>query len=63
MSRRGRLLPDVCGYPVSRIVSVDVSSEGDLLRLPSLARHLCFSKHLGFSDTDEDKNRNAHLSH
>ena len=26
MSRRGRLLPDVCGYPVSRIVSVDVSS-------------------------------------
>ena len=55
MSRRGRLLPDVCGYPVSRIVPVDVSSEGDVLRLPSLVRHLCFSKHLGFSDTDEDK--------
>lgn len=63
MSRRGRLLPDVCGYPVSLIVSVDVSSEGDVLRLPSLARHLFFSKHLGFSDTDEVKNRNAHLSH
>ena len=42
MSRRGRLLPDVCGYPVSRIVSVDMSSEGDVLRLPSLARHLFF---------------------
>ena len=63
MSRRGRLLPDVCGYPVSRIVSVDMSSEGDVLRLPSLARHLFFSKHLGFSDTDEVKNRNAHLLH
>ena len=63
MSRRGRLLPDVCGYPVSLIVSVDVSSERDVLRLPSLARHLFFSKHLGFSDTDEVKNRNAHLSH
>ena len=28
-----------------------------------LARHLFFPKHLGFSDTDEVKNRNAHLSH
>ena len=63
MSRCGRLLPDVCGYPVSLIVSVDVSSEGDVLRLPSLARHLFFFKHLGFSDTDEVKNSNAHLSH
>ena len=42
MSRRGRLLPDVCGYPVSLIVSVVLSSEGDVLRLPSLARHLFF---------------------
>ena len=42
MSRRGRLLSDVFGYPVSRIVSVDVSSEGDVLRLPSLARHIFF---------------------
>ena len=42
MSRRGCLLPDVCGYPVSLIVSVDVSSEGDVLRLPCLARHLFF---------------------
>ena len=42
MSRRGRLLPDVCGYPVSLIVSIDVSSEGDVLCLPSLARHLFF---------------------
>ena len=63
MSRCGRLLPDVCGYPVLLIVSVDVSSEGDVLRLPSLARYLFFSKHLGFSDNDEVKNRNAHLSH
>ena len=63
MSRSGRLLPDVCGYPVSLIVSVDVSSEGDVLRLPGLARHLFFSKHFGFSDTDEVKNRNAHLLH
>ena len=39
MSRCGRLLPDACGYPVSLIVSVDVSSEGDV---PSLARHLFF---------------------
>ena len=47
MSRRGRLLPDVCGYPVSLIVSVDVSSEGDVLRLPSLARHLFFFQTFG----------------
>ena len=47
MSRRGRLLPDVCGYPVSLIVSVDVSSEGDVLRLPCLARHLFFFQTFG----------------
>ena len=47
MSRRGHLLPDVCGYPVSRIVSVDVSSEGDVLRLSSLARHLFFPQTFG----------------
>ena len=35
-----RLLPDVCGYPVSRIASVNVCSEGDVLRLPSLFHHL-----------------------
>ena len=49
MSRRGRLLPDVCGYPVSLIVSVDVSSEEDVLRLPSLARHLFFPKIWGLA--------------
>ena len=35
-----RLLPDVCRYPVSRIASVDVSSDGDVFCLPSLANHL-----------------------
>ena len=49
MSRRGCLLPDVCGYPVSRIVSVDVSSEGDVIRLPSLARHHFFSNIWGLA--------------
>ena len=49
-----RLLPDVCGYPVSRIASVVVGSEGEMLRLPSI---------LGFSDTDEVEYRNKHLSH
>ena len=58
-----RLLPDVCDYPVSRIASVDVSSKGGVLRLQSLSRHLCFSKRLGFSNTDEFKYRNARLSH
>ena len=43
--------------------SVDVCSEGDVLRLPNIAHHLFFSKLLGFSDTDEVKYRNAHLSH
>ena len=34
ISRRGRLLPDVCGYPVSRIMLADVSSEGGVVCLP-----------------------------
>ena len=34
-----------------------------MLCLPSLAHHLFYSKLLGLSDTDEDKFRNAHLSH
>ena len=57
MSRHGRLLPRVCGYPVSRIVSVDVNSEF----VESCPSPIFFSKHLGFSDTGEIKNRNAHL--
>ena len=57
-----RLLPDVLGCPVSWIVSEDVCSKGYVLRLPRLARQL-FTKRLGFSDTEEVKCRNAHLSH
>ena len=53
-----RLLPDVCGCPVSWIVLVDVCSEGDVLRLPITC---FFSKLLGFSNTDEVKYKN--LSH
>ena len=37
-----RLLPDVCGYPVSRIESVDICSEWDVLRLLSLAHYLLY---------------------
>ena len=38
-----RLLPDVCGCPVSWNASVDVCSEGDVLHWPSLPHHLfCF---------------------
>ena len=40
MSQGRRRLSDVCGYPVSRTASVDVCSEGDVLRLPSFAHHL-----------------------
>ena len=36
----GRLLPDVCGYPISWIATVDVCSNRDVLRLPALAHHL-----------------------
>ena len=63
----GHLLPDALSWWLrwlgGRRLSVDVSPEGDVLRLSSLARHLFFPKHLGFSDTDEVKNRNAHLLH
>ena len=56
MSRRGRLLPDVCGYPVSRIVSVDVSSEGDVVRLPVTY----FSPNIwGLATLTKLKNRNG----
>ena len=57
-----RLLPDVCGYPVSRIVSLDVCLERVCFacRIFSVT---CFSKRLGFSDTTDVKYRNAHLSH
>ena len=40
MSRGRRLLPDVCGYPVSRIESVDVCSKEDVFCLPSLALYV-----------------------
>ena len=46
------LLPDVCGYPDTRIVSVVLRSEGDVLCLPSPAHHLFYSKRLELSDTD-----------
>ena len=42
-----RFLPDVCGYPVSRIASVDVCSAGNVLGLPSLAYHLLFPNFWG----------------
>ena len=41
---------------------VDVCSEGDTLRWPSIAYHLCFH-FLWLSHTDEDDVRNAYLSH
>ena len=54
-----RRLPDVCGYPASRIASVDVCDGVCVLRLPSLDHHLLFVfKLLGFSDPDEVKYRN-----
>ena len=63
MSRHGRLLPDVCGYPVSRIVSVDVSSEGDVVRLPRLPVTYFSPNIWGLATLTKLKNRNAHLSH
>ena len=35
-----RLVPDVCGYTVLRIASVDVCSAGNVLRLLSFVDHL-----------------------
>ena len=63
IKRGRRFLPDVCGYPVSRIASVDVCLKGDVLCLPSLAHHLFIPKLFGFIDIDEVKYRNAHMSH
>ena len=40
MSMGSRLLPDVCGCPVSWEASVDIRSEGNVPRWPSLAHHL-----------------------
>ena len=42
-----RLLPDVCGCPVSGIVPVDVCLEGDVLHLTSLADHMFFFQTFG----------------
>ena len=44
-----RLLPDVCGYPVSRVESVDVCSEGDVFRLLSLAHHMFLKTFCGLA--------------
>ena len=57
ISRRGHLLLDVCGYPVSLIVSVDVSLEGDVLSLPCLARHLFFPNIWGLATLTKLKTR------
>ena len=62
MSLGRRLVPDVCGYTVSRIASVDVYSAGNVLRLLSFVDHLLFFffffffffKWLRFSNTDEE---------
>ena len=49
-----RLVPDVCGYTVLRIASVDVCSAGNVLRLLSFVDHLLL---FFFSNW---KYRNAH---
>ena len=48
-----RLLPDVCGWGVSRIASAVVCSEGDACCYPRLLIKLFVSKLLGLSHTDE----------
>ena len=60
-----RLLPDVCGYHVFRIASVGViimCLEG-LCFACRILPITCFSKLLGFNDSDKVKYRNVHLSH
>ena len=49
-----RLLPDVCGYAVSRTASVDVCSKRDVLRLPLGACKTGLS-HLVILFTDRSK--------
>ena len=44
MPRGMRLWPDVCGCPVSRIVSADVCSERDVLTKLNIEMCICHTK-------------------
>ena len=56
------LLPDVCGCLVSWDVSVDVCSDGMCFAGRVLPITCFVFQRFGFSDTEKDNIRNAHLS-